>query len=111
MLAIIPATVYGYTMQNGLNLFRSLNSSAINSALNTQEIVPAAMRFGDYLQNWHTQHSKCRNALVFACASYSCISSAALFFKVICVLMKTWVWMDLVHSMSWGIGYLQQLLP
>ena len=28
--AIVPATVYGYTMQNRLNLFRSANSSLID---------------------------------------------------------------------------------
>lgn len=79
-LVIVPTTVYGYTIQNGLNPFRSGNSSFINVALNVQEIVPAAMRLREYVGNWQAQEHRGKNAAIFVGAFYFCVSSAAPFF-------------------------------
>ena len=80
-LVIVPTTVYGYTIQNGLNPFRSGNSSFINVALNVQEIVPAAMRLREYVGNWQAQEHRGKNAAIFVGAFYFCVSSAAPFFQ------------------------------
>lgn len=80
-LVIVPTTVYGYTMQNGLDPFRSGNSSLINVALNVQEIVPAAMRLREYVGNWQAQEHRGKNAAIFVGAFYFCVSSAAPFFQ------------------------------